>query len=68
MPGVAPYISGEASLARYYSCDRPEKDSFELESLASPDNGTTFYIAANVKEANATKQKDSIYSATSSNS
>ncbi len=68
MPGVAPYISGEASLTRYYSCDRPTKDSFELKSLAFPDNGTTFYIAANVKEANATKQKDSIYSAALSSS
>ena len=63
MPGSLPY-SGEASLIEYYSCDRPGKKLFELESLASPDKGTTFYIAANVKEENATKQKDSIYSAT----
>lgn len=67
MPGSLPY-SGVMSFIGCYSCDRPTKDYFELESLASPDNGTTFYIAANVKEANATKQKDSIYSATLSNS
>lgn len=67
MPGSFPY-SGEVSFIGCYSCDRPEKDYFELESLASPDNGNTFYIAANVKETYATKQKDSIYSATLSNS
>lgn len=48
----------KASLTASYSCDQPKKDSFEVESLGSPDGGTTMYMLANVAENGA---KDKLY-------
>lgn len=60
MPGNSPSFSGTATLNTIYSCDRTDKDFFEIESISSPDSGNTMYMLANVKENN--KPCDKIYS------
>lgn len=60
LPGTGPKFSGDVSLSAIYSCDRTQKELFEIESISSPDNGSTFYMATNQMEDSIT-QKDCIY-------
>lgn len=50
----------KAVLSAFYSCDRTGKESFEIESVSSPDQGKTFYMATNQMEDTVTR-KNSIY-------
>lgn len=60
LPGSSPKFNGKVSLNAVYACDRIEKELFEIESISSPDNGNSFYMATNQME-NSTTQKDCIY-------
>lgn len=59
--GSSPLFSG-ATLDTIYSCDKTGKEFFEVESITSPDSGSTMYILANVIDSGESSDKDRIYS------
>lgn len=61
LSGISPSFSG-ATLDTIYSCDKTNKEFFEVESISSPDSGRNMYILANAIDKGESNDNDKIFS------
>ena len=61
LSGISPSFSG-ATLDTIYSCDKTNKEFFEVESISSPDSGRNMYILANAIDKGESNDNDKMFS------